>query len=104
MKNCSNCACSQCQRYGRSDSVCNKHIYKKTKDVANKYIVAVDYWPVVMGKGEIFKVQTKLTKEEIKAKVLEEKEKEDGNEWFEIYVKVKTVDEYLDYIPTKEIK
>lgn len=68
----------------------------------NKYIVTVEYWPIVLGKNEIFKVETELTKEEVENKVL--KEREEGNNGFEVYVNVETIDEYLSDIETEEIK
>lgn len=74
-------------------------IHNKTK--VSEYIVTVSYFPIVVGKNEIFKISTELTKEEIYHKILKEKELE--NEFYEVDVLVETIEEYLKDIPTIEL-
>ena len=59
----------------------------------NKFIVTVEFFPFVMGKNKRFKVETKLTKKDVCNIITERETKE--NEYYEVYVVVETIDEYL---------
>lgn len=75
---------------------------KDVKLEMREYIVAVDYYPIVIDKSELFKVKTTMNKEELHDKILKQKESE--NEHYEVHVTVITVDEYLKNIDTLEIE
>ena len=68
----------------------------------NDYIVTVNYFPLIWGKDKVFRVKTKLSKDDIYNKI--KSEELDENLGFDIYVDVETIDEYLEDIEIKEIK
>lgn len=79
----------------------NTLIEKNTEDESKltEYIVKVNYYPIVVGKNELFKVRTTLSKDELHDKIL----KQLDNEYYEIYVLIETIEEYLKDIEILEI-
>lgn len=67
----------------------------------NKFIVTVEYFPLVMGKDKRFKVDTELSKKEVE-ELITKKELE-HNEYYEVYVIVETIEEYLADIEIVDI-
>lgn len=67
----------------------------------NKFIVTVEFFPFVMGKNKRFKVETNLIREEVSS-IITKKETEE-NEYYEVYVLVETIDEYLADIKILDI-
>lgn len=67
----------------------------------NNFIITVEYFPFVMGKNKRFKVNTRLSKKEVEDLLMKKEVKD--NEYYEVYVIVETMEEYLADIKTVDI-